>query len=158
MCGQIRMLRMRLSIVNNSIPCIIASLSNPPGPSSSYIASSKIFRFFFSGTRLASTDLISSNLDSRRGLIDFGSGAAPDDEDLSEEGTISVISKRQTDSCTIHCDHKIPCNHVDSLGIHKQFIITRINLWIPPLYGIQRCLRTQSLTPVSTLISCRALP
>jgi len=142
MCGLIRMLRMRLSIVNNCVPCIIISLSNPPGPSSSYMASSRIFRFFFSGTRPASTDLISSNLDSRRGLMDFGSGAAPDDDDRSEDGTISIISKSQADPCTIHRNHKIPCNNIDTLRIHEQFIITRINLWISPLHSIQSRLGT----------------
>ena len=70
----------------------MTSLSNPPMPSSSYIASSNTLRFFFSGITAASTVFTSSSFDSKRGLTALGRGAAPDDDDRSEEGTISTIS------------------------------------------------------------------
>ena len=75
------------------IPCIITSLSNPPMPSSSNIASSNTFRFFFSGTSAARTVLISSSFDSRSGLTALGRGAAPDVVDRSEDGTISNVNQ-----------------------------------------------------------------
>lgn len=72
----------------------MTSLSNPPMPSSSYIASSNTLRFFLSGSRAARIVLISSSFDSKRGLIALDNGAAPDDDDRSDEGTISTINER----------------------------------------------------------------
>lgn len=85
---QTRMLGIKQCLFKD-IPWIMTSLSKPPIPSSSNIASSNMFRFFFSGTSAFRIDFISSNFDSRSGLIAFGRGAAPDDEDLSDDGTIS---------------------------------------------------------------------
>ena len=61
-------------------------------PSSSNIASSSTFRFFFSGIRAARTSFISSSFKSRSGLTALGRGAAPDDVERSDDGTISAVS------------------------------------------------------------------
>jgi hypothetical protein len=75
----------------------------------------------------------------------LGSGAAPDVDDRSEEGTISNVNKDKEGDYTIHRNHKIPSNDIDTLRIHEQLIITRINLRISSLNSIQGSLRTQRL-------------
>jgi len=59
------------------------------------MASSNTFRFFFSGIKELRMVLISSSFDSRRGFTVLGSGAAPEEEDLSEEGMISSCEQAQ---------------------------------------------------------------
>jgi hypothetical protein len=79
-------------VTEKIVPCIMTSLSKPPLPSSSNMASSSTLRFFFSGTSAARTVLISSSFGSKRGLIALGKAAAPEDEDRSEDATISNVN------------------------------------------------------------------
>jgi hypothetical protein len=160
MFERIRMLRLAAKVVG--ILCIMTSPSKPAGPSSSYIASSRTFRFFFSGTRQLRIPLISSTCASRRGLTAAGRGAAPDDEDRSDEGMISIVRWTFTGG-TLRCNHEVAWNDIDTLWIHEQFIRAGVYLRIPSLNRVQSRLSTQRLNQRRvgvghTLISAPAYP
>jgi len=89
--------------------------------------------------------LISSSLGSNSGLTAFGSGAAPDEDDRSDDGTISESQLESWKESTLGSNHKIPCDDIDCFWVDDKFIGTAINLRIPSLNSIQRCLRTKRL-------------
>jgi hypothetical protein len=74
----------------------------------------------------------------------FGRGAAPDDDDRSDDGTISKCQLSQLGN-TLGRNHKVSSNDIDRFRVDEKFLDARVNLRILPLHSIQRSLRTQRL-------------
>lgn len=93
--------------------------------------------------------LISSSFDSRSGFTALGSGAAPEEEDLSEEGMISSCKQAQYIGDTLCRNHEISRNHIDTLRVDEKLIGATVYLRIPSLDCIQGRFSTQCLRLVS---------
>jgi hypothetical protein len=68
-------------------------------------------------------------------LIAFGRGAAPDDDERSDEGTISQVSAINKGN-TLCSNHKVPRNNIYGFRIDEQFIRAGVNLRVLALNSI----------------------